>query len=206
MKIQRSWTDQWFNNSWKNMQTSRFLQKRGSLLLSVLFITTLMVPLSTIGFVSFQSYTKDAKAATSREYISILTNEINQKWASAIDMSALIDTGSVDKTVQISSQKTIFWESDPKKIMTKAWDVNWNTLNSIYVASKNVVDRYGNEPLIGYASTSTNSALQVATTIDDQVYIKGNYVPDGWENAAQWLIQDPSGKGELVHGTYGKHR
>ncbi len=40
-------------------------------------------------------------------------------------------------------------------------------------------DQYGNMPLIGYASSSQYSALQVATTIDNQVYIKGNYVPDG---------------------------
>ncbi|MFO0763700.1 MAG: hypothetical protein U0518_02460 [Candidatus Gracilibacteria bacterium] len=186
------------------MKTSGFLQSRGSLLLSTLLFTTLIVPLSTVGFVSLQGYTKDAKAATSREHISILTNEINQKGVSAIDMNALINTGSVDKTVQISSQKTIFGETNTEKLTTKAGDVQWTSLPS--VDSTRMKDQYGNMPLIGYAATSQYSALQVATTINDQVYIKENFVPDSGENAAKGLIQNPSGTSELIHGDYGKHR
>jgi hypothetical protein len=45
------------------MKTPQFLQRRGSLLLSTLLFTTLIVPLSTIGFVSFQGYQKDAERA-----------------------------------------------------------------------------------------------------------------------------------------------
>ncbi len=46
-------------------------------------------------------------------------------------------------------------------------------------------DQYGNMPLVGYASTSQYSALQVATTIDNQVYVKGNFTPDAGGNAAR---------------------
>ncbi len=48
-----------------------------------------------------------------------------------------------------------------------------------------MIDQYGNEPLVGYASTSQYSALQVATTIDNQVYVKGNFAPDAGGNAAK---------------------
>lgn len=187
------------------MQTSQFLQRRGSLLLSTLLITTLIIPLSTVGFVSFQSYTKDAQSAVIRENIGILTNALNTQWVSMMgDFSTLINTGSVDKTVRVGPEKTIYWESDPKKVITKAWDVEWSMVIGIYMWD--MKDQYGNEPLFGYASRGENVSIQVATTIDNQVYIKNNFYPNSWENAAQWLIQDISGKGELVHWTYGKHR
>lgn len=90
------------------MKTSQFLKKRGSLLLSTLLITTLIVPLSTVGFVSFHGYAKDAKAATTREYISILSSTVNMQAASGNDVSTFIDTTTTDKTVRVSQQKTIF--------------------------------------------------------------------------------------------------
>ena len=90
------------------MQTSQFLKKRGSLLLSTLLFTTLILPLSTVGFVSFQDYKKDAQAAIIRENIGLLTSALNTQWASQSNIATLINTGSVDKTVQVSSQKIIF--------------------------------------------------------------------------------------------------
>jgi hypothetical protein len=89
------------------MKTSQFLKKRGSLLLSTLLFTTLIVPLSTVGFVSLQSYTKDARGASLRENIGILTQVIAENSAYGTDLATLINTGSVDKTIQVSPQKTI---------------------------------------------------------------------------------------------------
>ena len=186
------------------MKTSQFLKKRGSLLLSTLLFTTLIIPLSTVGFVSLQGYTKDAHGAMMRENIGLLSSAIMTKGAMEDSITNLISTWIIDKTVQVSAQKTIFWETDSSLVSTKAWDVQWTSLPSI--DSTSMKDQYGNMPLIGYASSSQYSALQVATTIDNQVYIKGNYVPDGWENAAKWLIQNSSGTSELVDGDYGKHR
>ena len=48
-----------------------------------------------------------------------------------------------------------------------------------------MVDLNKNDPLVGYAETLTHSALQVATTIDSQVYVKGNFTPDAGGNAAR---------------------
>lgn len=186
------------------MQTSQFLKKRGSLLLSTLLFTTLILPLSTVGFVSFQDYKKDAQAAIIRENIGLLTSALNTQWASQSNIATLINTGSVDKTVQVSSQKIIFWETDSSHISTKAGDIEWS--NVTWIASDDMRDLSEYIPLVGYAETATNSALQVATTIDSQVYVKGNFTPDAGGNAAKWLIQNPSGASELVDGDYGKHR
>ena len=187
------------------MYISQFLQRRGSFLLSTLLITTLIIPLWTVWFVSIQGYAKDAQAAGIRENIGVLTSAIHTQWTSWKDITTLIDTGSVDKTIQVSSQKTIFWETDPSNISTKAWDVEWS--NVAWVAWHVMKDQNGNDPLVGYASNSQRSSLQVATTIDNFVYVKGNFNPDnGGENAAKWLIQDPSGTSELMDGTSGKHR
>lgn len=186
------------------MKTSQFLKKRGSLLLSTLLFTTLIIPLSTVGFVSLQGYTKDAHGAMMRENIWILVNTINLKAATAHDVTTMIDITITDKTIQVSPQKTIFWEASTERLITKAWDLNWIALNNI--SRNNMKDQYGNEPLVGYASTSQYSALQVATTIDNQVYVKGNFTPDAGGNAARWLIQDQSGESELADRDYGKHR
>ena len=186
------------------MKTSQFLKKRGSLLLSTLLFTTLIVPLSTVGFVSLQSYKGDAHNVVMHENVWYIYLVINTKVASAVDPANLIDTTTIDKTVQVSAQKTIFWASNTENITTKAWDVQWIALNELL--KKNMKDKNGNYPLVGFASTSSKSKLQVATTIDDQIYVKGDFTPDAWENAAKWLIQDPSGTSELVDGTYGRHR
>lgn len=90
------------------MKTSQFLKKRGSLLLSTLLFTTLIIPLSTVGFVSLQGYTKDAHGAMMRENIGLLTSVINTKIVNTTDFNTLIDTTTVNKTVQVSSQKAIF--------------------------------------------------------------------------------------------------
>jgi hypothetical protein len=65
----------------------------------------------------------------------------------------------------------------------------------------------GMTPLLVMQKHVTHSALQVATTIDSQVYVKGNFTPDAGGNAARVtyprIHQEQS---ELVDGDYGKHR
>lgn len=46
-------------------------------------------------------------------------------------------------------------------------------------------DQYGNLPLLGYAVDASKSASQIATTLEDQVYVLGNFVSDGSDLAAQ---------------------
>ncbi len=74
------------------MKTSQFLKKRGSLLLSTLLFTTLIIPLSTVGFVSLQGYTKDAHGAMMRENIGLLSSAIMTKGAMEDSITNLIST------------------------------------------------------------------------------------------------------------------
>jgi hypothetical protein len=70
-------------------------------------------------------------------------------------------------------------------------------------------DNGGLLPFAGFASSSSNSALQIASTIQDgelnKVYVVGNFTPDA-TNGALGLIDTVTGGTELVNGTTGTHR
>ena len=183
-------------------------QKGGFTLVELIVVITILAILATVGFLSYQNYTKDAKSAKVRENVGLLVNAMNTKGASAIDMTTLINTGSEDRTVTLSGSKTVFGIATGSLMTIKAGDVQWSAISGVAQADMKDVNDSG-EPLVGYASTATNSALQIASTIKvgdvDTIYVKGNFTADT-SSGALGLIAATGSVTELVDGTAGDHR
>lgn len=188
-------------------------QKGGFTLVELIVVITILAILATVGFLSYQNYTKDAKSAKVRENVGLLVNAMNTKGASAIDMTTLINSGGTagDRTVTLSGSKTVFGVATGSLMTIKAGDVQWSAISGVAQADmKDVNDSIDGYPLVGYASTATNSALQIASTIKvgdvDTIYVKGNFTPDAGGSGALGLIAATGSVTELVDGTAGDHR
>lgn len=185
-------------------------QKGGFTLVELIVVITILAILATVGFLSYQNYTKDAKSAKVRENVGLLVNAMNTKGASAIDMTTLINSGGTagDRTVTLSGSKTVFGVATGSLMTIKAGDVQWSAISGVAQADMKDVNDSG-EPLVGYASTATNSALQIASTIKvgdvDTIYVKGNFTADT-SSGALGLIAATGSVTELVDGTAGDHR
>lgn len=189
-------------------------QKGGFTLVELIVVITILAILATVGFLSYQNYTKDAKSAKVRENVGLLTSAMNTKGATAVDMTTLINSGSLnagDRTIIVGTGKTVFGNTGATSITIKAGEPQWSAIPGIAQSDMGDATSAENPPLVGYASTATNSALQVASTVMvgdvETVYVKSNFTPDGTgATAAQGLIdRDTSGAGELVDGVSANH-
>lgn len=175
------------------MQTLKS-QKGGFTLVELIVVITILAILATVGFLSFQNYTKDAKSATVRENIGQLSSAMNVAGTKG-SMLDLI-TSATGNTV--ASTNTIFGvlvsSGTTGGLSYVAGDVNFAKVPG--VDSSKMIDARGETggqlPLVGFASSADNSALQIASTIKegeiDKVYVIGNYSSGGVVGAAEGLI------------------
>ncbi|MFO0763279.1 MAG: type II secretion system protein [Candidatus Gracilibacteria bacterium] len=186
-------------------------QKGGFTLVELIVVITILAILATVGFLSYQNYTKDAKSAKVRENMGLLSSAMNTKGATAVDMTTLIDSGSATgRTIVVGTGKTVFGNTGATSITIKAGAPQWSAIPGIAQADMGDATSSESAPLVGYASTSSNSALQVASTVMngdvETVYVKGNFTADTGGNGAKGLIaRANSASGEIVHNDVGHH-
>lgn len=190
-------------------------QKGGFTLVELIVVITILAILATVGFLSFQNYTKDAKSATVRENIGQLASAMNTKGAQGGSMATLINTGTTDKTITVGTGKTVFAQANTTNLVIKAGDVNYASIPGIDSSKMNDADGT-RAALAGFAASSANSALQIASTIKDgelnKVYVIGNFTADAAGAAgagsvgAVGLIGGTTAGTELVNDTTGTHR
>ena len=184
-------------------------QKGGFTLVELIVVITILAILATVGFISYQNYTKDARSATVIQNIDNLVSALNIQGANATNMTTLIDTGATDRTVVVGTGKTVLGHTGATGLTIKAGTVDWTAVKNVQKADMASVN--GDEPLVGYASTSINSSLQVASTIkkgdEDVVYIKAGFTADSTgSTAAQGLISRANpADGEIKDKDVGNH-
>jgi prepilin-type N-terminal cleavage/methylation domain-containing protein len=184
-------------------------QKGGFTLVELIVVITILAILATVGFLSYQNYTKDAKSAKVRENVGLLTSAMNTKGATAVDMTTLIYSGATDRTIMVGTGKTVFGNTGATSITIKAGEPQWSAIPGIAQSDMGDATSAENPPLVGYASTATNSALQVASTIMvgdvETVYVKGNFTADTGSGAQGLIALSGSTTEELKDNTVGNH-
>ena len=186
-------------------------QKGGFTLVELIVVITILAILATVGFLSYQSHTKTAKSAAVVENIQNLEKAINLKGATAADMTSLINTGAKagDRTITVGTGKTVYGNTDATSITIKAGEPKWSAIPGIAQSDMGDATSAENPPLVGYASTATNSALQVASTIMvgdvETVYVKGNFTADTGSGAQGLIALSGSTTEELKDNTVGNH-
>ncbi len=187
-------------------------QKGGFTLVELIVVITILAILATVGFLSYQNYTKDAKSAKVRENVGLLTSAMNTKGATAVDMTTLINSGANagDRTIVVGAGKTVFGNTGATSITIKAGEPEWTAIPGIAQADMGDATSSENPPLVGYASTATNSALQVASTVMvgdvATVYVKGNFTADSGSGAAGLIAgTGANATNELTDGTEANH-
>lgn len=185
--------------------------KGGFTLVELIVVITILAILATVGFLSYQNYTKDAKVAKVRENVGLLTSAMNTKGATAVDMTTLINSGSLnagDRTIIVGTGKTVFGNTGATSITIKAGEPQWSAIPGIAESDMGDATSAENPPLVGYASTATNSALQVASTVmvgDVTVYVKGKLDRDTGSGAQGLIALSGSTTQELRDNTVGNH-